>query len=141
MGIHGTYVSSAETCVDPFGSAGTSGEIRLGYCGISGSLISMNHGGESCPSLSNTRISKFPSGSISGIFISTSYSSESTPGNSTSPSSELESTPGVYMFPMRRPCLSAKVISLGWFLPNVLKQEITVSDMGIKYQFRHNFLA
>ena len=56
------------------------------------------------------------------------------PGNSTSPSSESATTPGVFTSPMIQTCLSFKVISLGWLLPNVLTRAITVSGMGIKSQ-------
>ena len=130
----GPSVEGVETCVGPSGSAGTSGAIRLGSCDVLESSISTTCLGASCPSISTPGISTFPSGSISDISISSSYSSESTPGNSTSPSSELTPTPGVYISPMRRPCLSVKVIILGWSLTNVLMRSITVSDMGIKSQ-------
>ena len=131
----GPSVEGAETCVVPYVSSGTSGAIRLGSCGMSGSLISTNCGGDSCPSISTHRISTFPSGSISDISISYYSSSASTPGNSTSPSSKLAPTPGISTHPMRRPCLYVKVRGLGWSLPNVLTQSITESGMEIKSQF------
>ena len=131
-------VADAETCVGPYSSAGTSNTIRLGYCGGLGSLISTTYGVSSCHFINTHGISKFTSGSISDIFISYSTSSAYTTVNSTSPSSELAPTPGVSTFPMRQTCLSLKVRSLGWLLPNVMTWVITVSGMGIKSQFHRN---
>ena len=45
--MRGTSVSGAETCVGPYGSAGISGAIRLGSCGMSVSFISTTCGGGS----------------------------------------------------------------------------------------------
>ena len=92
-------------------------------------------GGVSCSSMSTPGILKFPSGSISGIYVFSSSSSASTPGNSTSHSYYLSPTPGASTSPMRQPCLSVKVRNLVLLLTNVLTQEITVSVMGIKSQF------
>ena len=133
--MRGNSAASVETCMGTSRSARTSGAARLGCCGISGSSISTTCGGGSCPSISNPGSSTFPYGTTHGIFISSSYSSEYTTGNYTSSSSELSPTPEVSMSPMRQPCLSVNLISLGWFLPNVSMQVITVSGMGIKSQF------
>ena len=90
MDLCGPSVAGVETCVGPSGSAeifsAIYGVIIIGSCGMSVSSISMTCGGGSCYSISTPWISTFPSGSIYGISVSTSYSSESTPGISTSPS-------------------------------------------------------
>ena len=95
----------------------------------------------SLPSISSTGISKFPLGAISGISVSSYSSSASNPGNSTSTSYGWAPTPRVYTSTMRRPYLSVKVRSFGWYLPNVLTRAITMSGIGIKSQFlRTSFL-
>ena len=41
--LRGTSVDGVENCVGPYGSAGTSGAIRFGSCGMSGSFISTTY--------------------------------------------------------------------------------------------------
>ena len=119
--------ASIVASVMTYGEAGTS---NASLVAVSDSIV-CESGVIPGSSISKTSRASFPSPSTPGRSI---FHSISIHGSSTSSSSDLVPTPGIYTYPIISPCLSMKVNWLGWSLPNLFTRAITVSGMVIKSQ-------